>query len=233
MKQIPYFSTRMKLADLISANYHLILTLPRFGISLGFEDKSVEEVCQINNINPEFFILICNVYSFDNYIPDCEEIQSIDMEFMVPYLMASHRYYLEERIPHIEQHLHHIADKVEPQYGAILKNFFDDYKTEVFNHFKYEEELVFPHLKQLNEQRKDGNYHIQEFTKTHSNIEDKLSDLTQIIYKYLPGNVLPEETIELVFDVMELSSDLNKHTLIEDKILAPYIEALERRIYES
>lgn len=226
-----YFSTRMKLADLISANYHIILTLPRFGIPLGVEDYSVKEICQRHHINPNFFILICNVYSFDNYIPTFEEIQSIEMNLLVSYLMASHKYYIHERIPHIEQHLHHIADKVENKYGDMLKQFFNEYKAEVINHFKYEEEKVFPYIKLLNTSQTDNNeYKIEEFITNHSNIEDKLSDLTQIIYKYLPGNSLPEETIELVFDVMELSSDLNKHTIIEDKILVPYIESMERRI---
>ena len=89
---------------------------------------------------------------------------------------------------------------------------------------------MFPYLKKLCESNKYQSYRIEEFSKNHSNIEDKLGDLTQIIYKYLPGNILPEESIELVFDVMELSSDLNKHTLIEEKILTPYIETLERSV---
>lgn len=224
------FSTNMKLADLISANYHLILILPRLGISLGFEDKSVEEVCRNNHVDPELFILVCNIYSFNNYIPDNKEITSININQLVSYLLASHQYYIQERIPHIEQHLHHITNRVEPKYGTILKKFFDDYKNEVFNHFKYEEEIVFPYLKKLCESNKYQSYRIEEFSQNHSNIEDKLGDLTQIIYKYLPGNILPEESIELVFDVMELSSDLNKHTLIEEKILTPYIETLERSV---
>ena len=77
------FSTNMKLADLISANYHLILILPRLGISLGFEDKSVEEVCRNNHVDPELFILVCNIYSFNNYIPDNKEITSININQLV------------------------------------------------------------------------------------------------------------------------------------------------------
>jgi transcriptional regulator, luxR family domain protein len=71
-------------------------------------------------------------------------------------------------------------------------------------------------------------YHIRDFAEVHSNIEDKLNDLTQIIFKYLPANASPKESIELVFDIFQLSTDLNKHTLIEDKILVPYVEMLER-----
>ena len=59
---------------------------------------------------------------------------------------------------------------------------------------------------------------------------DKLNDLTQIVYKYLPGNVLPEETMEVVFDILQLAADIQKHALIEDKILTPYVDWLERRL---
>ena len=53
--------------------------------------------------------------------------------------------------------------------------------------------------------------------------------LSQIIFKYLPANASPKESIELVFDIFQLSTDLNKHALIEDKILVPYVEMLERK----
>ena len=66
--------------------------------------------------------------------------------------------------------------------------------------------------------------------RSHTMLVDKLNDLTQIVYKYLPGNVLPEETWELVFDILQLSADIQKHARIEEKILIPYMEWLERSV---
>jgi len=48
-----------------------------------------------------------------------------------------------------------------------------------------------------------------------------------ILLKYLPGDILPKERIEISLDIMELSDDLNRHSLIEDRILTPYVELLE------
>ena len=224
MKNI--FNEKMKLADLISANHKLILMLPRFGISLGFGDKSVEEVCETYHIPTDFFLLICNVYTFNDYLPELKEITSTKMDLLVPYLKASHHYYLQEQLPHIERHLHHIADQTEEKYGLLLKKFFTDYQAEVSEHFQYEEESVFPHILAL-QAKENTPYQIEEFVKTHQNVEDKLEDLTCIIYKYLPGNVLPAESIEIVFDILQLSADFKKHTIIEDKILVPYVQWLE------
>ena len=64
------FTPRMKMGDLIAENYDLILMLPRFGIPLGFGDKSVKEVCREAKVDEEFFTTICNIYTFDDYRPD-------------------------------------------------------------------------------------------------------------------------------------------------------------------
>ena len=57
----------------------------------------------------------------------------------------------------------------------------------------------------------------------HSDLVDRLSDLTSIVLKYIPGDSLTEELNELVFGIMQLSSDLEKHALLEEKILIPYL----------
>lgn len=223
-----YFTENMKLADIITANYSLVLMLPRFNISLGFGEKSVKEICERNDISVHFFLLICNVYTFDNYTPNNTKFE--EMDFLVPYLSASHYYYMQERLPHIEQHLNKIADRIDEKYGTILKRFFTNYKDEVAEHFSYEEKTVFPYLNKMEQGIINEKYTIKEFSATHSNIEDKLNDLIQIIFKYLPKNTSSNESIELIFDIMQLSNDLKKHQLIEDKILIPYVAHLETKL---
>ena len=224
------FTQKMKLADLIEANHYIILLLSRFDIPLGFGDKSVREVCVANNVPVDFMLMICNVYTFDSYIPDEKEFEKTDMSMLVPYLLASHNYYTVERLPHIESHLHHIADRIEPRYGDILKRFNADYRSEISAHFHCEEEMDFSNLLSLQKGERINMSVVSHFEESHSSLVDKLNDLTQIVYKYLPGNVLPEETMELVFDILQLSSDIQKHVLIEERILVPYMKWLERRL---
>ena len=222
------FAKKMKLADLLLENHNLALILQRFGIELGFGEKTVANVCEQYGLSSDFFLLICNVYTDDQYLPTAEEIANIDMKALVPYLIASHNYYLNERIPHIDRHLTRIADACPESHKNILHRFFDDYKMEVEKHFQYEEETVFPYINLLCKGEKAMGYTITQFEDNHSNIEDKLNDLTNIIIKYLPGDIMPKERISLLFDIFQLSSDLNKHNLIEDKILIPYVTSLEK-----
>lgn len=224
------FTKKMKLADLVIENHSLVLILQRFNIELGFGEKSVTDVCQQYGISTDFFLMICNVYTNDQYLPTAQELSATDMSQLIPYLTASHGYYLLERIPHIENHLNKIADACLPTHKETLLKFFREYKQEVSHHFKYEEVTVFPYIEQLLQKKHTCGYSIEQFEKNHSNIEDKLGDLTNIILKYLPGNIMPKERRSLLFDIFQLSTDLNTHSLIEEKILIPYVQTLEQKM---
>ena len=229
-KRIP-FTKDTKLAELLTEDRRLLLLLPRFGIGLGFGDRNVEQVCQMNHVNTELFLMICEIYSDNNFKPGQKELRLIDMRNMLSYLRASHLYYLDERFPHIEEHLQHIIEACGQKYGPMLSHFYDEYKQEVMRHIKYyEEEVVFPYIEALlNGQRVDS-YKINEFEHNHTNIQDVLDDMMNILLKYLPGDILPNERIEISLDIMELGDDLNRHSLIEDRILIPYVEFLEKTL---
>lgn len=211
----------MKMADMIASNYDLILMLPRFGIPLGFGEKSVKEVCRDRGVDENFFLTVCNIYSFDDYRPDDEEVAAIDHRLVVEHLQASHRYYIEERLPHMQHHLDHVAGSAGDQSSALLKKYFADYCREVRDHVRREERNLISMLDTLSDGEPLSKAVTDHYVKSHDNIKDKLSDLTQIIYKYIPGERLNEEMMELVFDIMQLSRDLEKHAMIEELLLMP------------
>lgn len=227
------FSKNTKMAELVISNPKLMLTLSRFGIDLGFGDHSVEEVCEKSNVNSSFFLLICNLYSNPDFIPLQNDIESVDVNTILSYLSESHKYYVEERIPHIKHHLDRIIDACPEKFGNTIKRFFNEYQKEVKNHFEYEEETVFPYINSLCDNSIEKSFSIGEFKSNHSNIEDKLDDLMNILIKYLPAEIFPKERIEISIDIMNLSSDLNCHTLIEERVLVPFVELLEKQSYEN
>ena len=222
------FSKDTKFAELLTDDRRLLQLLTRFGIGLGFGDRSVAQVCQMNHANTEFFLMICEIYSDSSFKPSPRELQHIDMRDLLSYLKASHQYYLDERFPHIEEHLQHIIEACGQKYGPMLSHFYDEYKQEVMRHIQfYEEEVVFPYIEALLNGQRTDSYKIDEFEHNHTNIQDVLDDMMNILLKYLPGDILPKERIEISYDIMELSDDLNRHSLIEERILVPCVESLE------
>ena len=224
------FSSESRLSDLITAHPSLLTLLTRLGISLGFGDRSIADVCEQSGVDTSFFLLICNVYTFNNYVPSTATILGTDMMGLVPYLERSHKYYVDKRLPHIERHLDAIAQKLNGRIGQVFISFFKEYKKEVVAHFVHEEKDVFPHILALLNGNQDTTYSIGEFLDSHSDIEGKLDDLLNIVFKYLPPQVDDDNVLDVVYDILRLSEDLKKHTFIEEKIMVPLVKHLEKAI---
>ena len=221
------FSSDSRLSDLITAHPSLLTLLTRLGISLGFGDRSIADVCEASGVDTSFFLLICNVYTFNNYIPSTPTILDTDMNGLLPYLEKSHKYYVDKRLPHIERHLDAIAQKLGGRIGKVFISFFQEYKQEVEEHFSHEERDVFPHIRALMSGERDTSYSIGMFLHTHSDIEGKLDDLLNIVFKYLPPQVDNDNVMDVVYDILRLREDLKKHTFIEEKIMVPLVCHLE------
>ena len=224
------FSSDSRLSDLITAHPSLLSLLTRMGLSLGFGDRSIADVCEESGVNTDFFLLICNVYTFNNYVPSTAAILGTDMTGLVPYLEKSHQYYVDKRLPHIECHLDAIAQNLSGRIGLVFISFYKQYKQEVVAHFMHEERDVFPHIRALMAGQRDTTYRISEFLQSHSDIEGKLDDLLNIIFKYLPPQVDDDNVLDVVYDILRLSEDLKKHNFIEEKIMVPLVRHLEKAI---
>ena len=223
-----FFTTSMKLADILLANHSLLTILPRFEIQLGFGDKSLSEVCKQYDVNEIFFLLVCNVYTFDTYLPEKTTLSTLDVSSLIEYLQRSHHYYVNDRILKLEKKLDSMGAYCSKAHHQIIQSFFYEYKNELIRHFTYEDTIVFPYIKALIKGNSDSQFHIHQYEENHSNIEDKLSDLKNIILKYLPESCCSSERISVLIKMFNLETELSKHSLIEDKILIPFVQEIER-----
>ena len=73
----PFFSKETKFSELMTDDRRLLQLLPRFGIGLGFGDRNVEQTCQMNQVNAELFLMICEIYSDERFKPGQEELKNI------------------------------------------------------------------------------------------------------------------------------------------------------------
>lgn len=224
----PFFSLSTKMADIFNVNYKLLLLLPRFNMDLGFGENTVLQICKENQISPELFIIVCNIYTFDDYTPTEKNIEDLNIQQLIDYLKKSHVYYLNDRLKSISDQLAIIIQDSEQPHGAILSRFFEQYKVEVVNHFAYEDEVVFPYVLGIADGNKSADYQIRIFEENHTNIDDKLNDLKNILMKYLHGNSLLDQRIQLIFNLFDFEEDMKKHTLLEDYVLISKVRKMER-----
>lgn len=229
----------MKLADVIHHDHNLVPVINRFNIQLGFGEKTIDELSKEKNINTDFFLIILNAYHDHQYFPR-KHLQSFPASLLIDYLKKSHNYYLENKIPEIETLINKLneEDGLDTETFFLLNNFFREYKDELTNHIKKEEESVYPYVKKLEEAIEKGkmdktllaemaHYSITDYEDEHSDVEEKLYDLKNIIIKYVPPAMEGTNTYKVLHELFILESDLNDHSRIEDLILVPKVEAME------
>ena len=217
------------MSDLIDIDYSLLQVISRMGLDLKYAGLPVAEACRKCGIDPDTFILICNVYSFPDHIPSQEELAGGDIRNIIDYLHSSHLYYMGQALRVLENSFDKLVAPFNERQKKVVLKFFNDYRDELDKHFAYEEEVVFPYVESLlRGAAGDSEYSIEQFEEHHENVEEKLEDLKNIVMKYLPGDCSNELKIMVLLSIYHLHDDLRRHTYVENNILVPIVSGFER-----
>ncbi|MCF8368488.1 MAG: hemerythrin domain-containing protein [Bacteroidales bacterium] len=223
------FKSNDKLFDLVNKNHNLLPVFNRFGIRPGFKDKTVTDACAEKNINKEFFLAVVNTYHNPVHFPE-EELLSFSPKLIVDYLQRTHEYYIDYFLPKIEAHLNKFIENNSSKDLKMIITFYDKYKKEFLLHIKDEEENVFPYVLKLLNKRDEGDdlMFTISFEKEHTNVEVKLSDLKNLLLKYLEPAYDDNDFNEFLSSLFQFEKDIIDHARIEDKILVPQIEKIKK-----
>src|SRR5574344_1554459 len=110
MAKAQFFQSSSKLADMICFNHDLLSVIERLGIKLGFGDSNVSDVCRKFNLSHNLFLMICNTYSFKEYMPDINTLTEDDIAHIIDYLKTSHAYYSNVLFPKLHSNIHKMVE---------------------------------------------------------------------------------------------------------------------------
>lgn len=213
-----------KMADLIISSPNTLTVLERLEIKLGFGDQYISEIASRYQIDLDAFLIILQV--FEGSVSDNIILKKKSIPDLLAFLKASHLYFKEKQIPHIKELISDFSENIPSNHGKIIVSFFEGYMEEVSEHFHYEDDIVFPSIdKILNNNAKDK-FDIKEFEKNHTDIEQKLLDLKNILIKYIPENVISPLRISILKELTCLGEDLDNHSFIENHILVPSVKSM-------
>ncbi|PID88496.1 MAG: hypothetical protein CSB03_01055, partial [Bacteroidia bacterium] len=137
---------KMKLSDVVHRNYMLIPVLERFGIYLGFEDKTVQTVCEEVGLDAQFMVELLNAFTKPDYVPS-SYVRQIDVLLLIAYLKDTHYNYLHNWVLSIKKMIENLRELGENSgYIDLVLNFFKEYCNELSIHISREEQIVFPYI---------------------------------------------------------------------------------------
>jgi len=233
---------KTKLAEVIHQNYHLIPIITRFGISFGFGDKNIEQICKQYEINSDFFLEIVNAFNDKDYSP-AKKLGTMPLKNTVKYLLSSHKYFNDIKLPLIEKLIHKLnwEGPENKKNKATLDKFFNQYRNEVIEHTAHEENEVYPFILNIENNFKSKNKDngfieilklksIKDYEETHNELSSALLDLKNIIIKYLPPANNSDVIEQILVEIFDLEKDMEDHTKIEDTVLIPVASKIEKEL---
>ena len=225
----PYRATD-PLRLLIDDNSALLFVLSRFGIPLGFGERSVGDVCATKGVDAATFLAVANFVSDREYSDE-----DISLAELMEYLRKAHIWFLEFNLPAIRRKLIEAIDcSGKDEVALLILKFYDDFVTEVRGHMGHENSTVFAYVDSLMKGYLNREYTIESFAAMHSNrdsrLADKLSDLKNVIIRYYPQDTNGDMLHSVLFDIINCENDLALHCAVEDKIFVPAVKRAEKEV---
>ncbi len=212
-----------RMCDLVCDRYAVLQVMSRFGIALGFGDKTIAEVCADNQVDTATFLAVVNLLM--NFGNGEELAGEVSVRALTDYLHNSHGYFLDFRLPAIRRKLIEAVDCSQSDVSFAIMRFFDEYVAEVQRHMAYEEQTVFPYVESLLAGEKNTTYSMDIFRRQHDQVDAKLRELKNIIIKYYPSGST-NQLNGVLFDIFTCEQELASHNAVEDEIFIPAVERL-------
>ena len=217
--------------DLIGDNYSLLQVMSRFGISLGFGGKTVQETCRMNGVDCQTFLVVANFMAEGFSRMNTDEHDNLSIPALVDYLRRAHTYFLDFSLPAIRRKLLEALDSSQSDVSFLILKFFDGYMQAVREHMEYENQTVFNYVDALLQGKVRKNYQISTFSKHHDQVGERLTELKNIIIRYCPSTASNYLLHAALFDIYVCEEELELHSQVEDLLFVPAILKLERRIH--
>jgi regulator of cell morphogenesis and NO signaling len=229
-----FYTKEDKLFEMICSDYQLLNIISRFGMNLGFGEKSIEEICEENNIDCNTFLAIINFTK--NNGENIWHLNEISLQTLCDYLKQSHSYYLDFLLPTIRRKLiEAIGALPENEVASLILKFYDEYCIEVKKHLKTEDKEIFPYVEKLiRGEIIPANNYTEDITALHRRpLDQKLSELKKLIIKYFKSDNNNYLINSVLYDIFLLEEDLISHSKLETKLFLEEIKKLENKYKEN
>ncbi len=187
-----------------------------------------------------FFAQLVNLFAEDPLLP-IDQLKTFPSSVILSYLTKMHRYYLNKRLPEIEQQLVQLSS-TPGELPETLASVFSWLQKNMEKHFRIEEQSLFPYIKELEKVRngkenfsslrmKYKDFSVQRFIESHHDeVENKLSEIKKYIVRSLSSmdQLFPYRILLLRLD--ELEKNLRLHAQIEDEVLVPMALIWEKEL---
>jgi regulator of cell morphogenesis and NO signaling len=221
------YTANHKMRELVDDNPFLLLIMNRFGISLGFGDRSIATVCAKQEVDCYTFLAVVNFISGKPY-----ETKHLSLQALMECLRNAHAYFLNFYLPNIRKKLIEVVGyEDDNNISMLLLRYFDNYVDEVSNHMDFENNTLFKYVEALLNGEVSGKVYASSTSAKHNGMSSRIKELKDIIIRYYPQKN-SDLLNAILLDLVACEQDLKSHCQIEDRLFMPEVKKLESSLHD-
>lgn len=226
--ELAYNSTD-KLSLVIQDDYRFLQVMGRFGISLGFGEKTINDVCSQCNIDVNAFLCVINYIKDQSVCRLCRIDTKDGVGSLLNYLKNTHEFFLEYQFPTIRRSLINSIE-MQNEIAFLVIKYYDQYVEEVRMHMENENVTTFSWVEKLldNDFSELDTGHL--LSKHHDSIEKRLGELKKLFLQYYPQKGNNNELNSVILELYRTEEELKFHCLIEDNLFTPAIRRFQQKM---
>ena len=238
-------STKLSVSEIVAKDYRTADVFRRYGIGYCCGGKwPLDIACQMQGVDE--LVLQKDLKNAIRTINISSQIDfaSWDTDFLIDYIVNIHHQYLKNSLPETKKILDDFSKEHVKKYSYIgdLEKQFDLLFKQLISSMKWEEEVLFPYIRQVAHAHKGKQQYAVLLVKTlrkpveetmfksHETVSDLILSIRKITNQYTtPENVCTSHKV-VIAKLKELDNDIMQHLHLEQSILFPRAIAIEKEV---
>lgn len=234
--------TSTSIGEIVKKDFRAAAVFERYGLDFCCGGKkSIGQGCAEKGIDPEK--VLNDVVQLQNAAGRVENFDAWEIDFLADYIVNRHHGFVRSQLPVLSAHIRKIISVHGERHPELadIGTHFEAAQTELTQHMRKEETILFPYIKQLIGIR-DGRLPkewppfgsiqnpIRMMEIEHEEAGDALKQIRRLSNNFMP----PEDactTYRVCFaELQEFERDLHQHVHLENNILFPKAIELEKQV---
>jgi regulator of cell morphogenesis and NO signaling len=235
-------------SDIVKKDYRTAIVFRRHDIEYCCSAKfPLELVCSLKGLDPETIREELENASRTISIPNNIKFDEWDPAFLADYIVHIHHEYLRSSIPPALETIQQFSDGHKKKFTHLpeLVSEFSALSKELLSHIKYEEEIIFPYIKQIAVAHKGKESYASLLVRTlrkpveevmqheHQFVVDSLARIRELTDNYkLPPEACTSHKVSFL-TLQDLDKDILQHLHLENDVLFPKAIKMEKELLEN
>jgi regulator of cell morphogenesis and NO signaling len=234
--------------EIVEANYHTTAIFEKYGIQF-FEqskDETLKEYCSRNQLEIEKIIEDIKEVSSTRFFTHRLPFERWKLEFLMDYIKHVYHDYATITGPQIEKMMVDVVNicPSEKTYLGELLELIRKLNESIGSHIEYEEDMIFPYIKQLENllENNEGFGYLFVRTlrkplnialKSHEVVEYRISEIRELTENFILSDDCCPRLRVVLRQLKDLELNILEHKYLENNILFPRALEIESQLLKQ